>query len=172
VPIIKHLLYDMTVGDLDYHKSSASSMISEEESYESDDASSVVEAPPLAKTKPGRPKPKKLSSNNERAILQRKNTTVVTPSVLRVVKDLYNLNLDVSGVPVFEEQEAVVRKQLKVAKEHHEDPKKMAWGRTLHSIKHFYESVTLDGEKYKVSYSSKSISAFSWAFIDRRCRNG
>ncbi|KAK7034044.1 hypothetical protein VNI00_012475 [Paramarasmius palmivorus] len=151
VPIIKYLLFDTTVGDLDYHGSSASSMISEEESYESD-VSSVVEAPPLipAKAKPGRPKQKRLPSNKERAILQHKNTTVVTPRVLRVVKDLYNLNLDVSGVPVFEEQEAAVRKQLKEAKEHHEDPKKMAWGRTLHSTKHYYESVTLDGEKYKI----------------------
>ncbi|EEB91983.1 hypothetical protein MPER_09571, partial [Moniliophthora perniciosa FA553] len=98
--------------------------------YEGDDYSTVI------------------PSNKEKAVLLHSNDTVVTPVVSRIVKDLYNLELEVSGET--EEQDQVVVKAIKEAKEHNEDPKNVKWGPVADSIRGYYESVTLDGEVYRV----------------------
>ena len=92
---------------------------------------------------------------------QRSKNPVVTPTVKEIVQDLFELTMDVAGTSTFEEEDEAVQQELQKCKEHHEDPKRIRWGKRLVPGLDFYESVSLDGEVYKVSpglhFDSKSL---------------
>ncbi|KAL0581108.1 hypothetical protein V5O48_000897 [Marasmius crinis-equi] len=97
------------------------------------------------------PRPRDKPENNRRK--KRKDTDdsniVVTPIVKAIIQDLFELTLDVAGTSTFEEENEAVQQELQISKEHHDDPKKIRWGKTMVKGLAYYESVTLDGETYR-----------------------
>ncbi|KAF9265676.1 S-adenosyl-L-methionine-dependent methyltransferase [Marasmius fiardii PR-910] len=91
------------------------------------------------------------TSNMELQVLKHNNDTVVTPIVERIVRDLYDLTLEVAGTSTMggEEDEALI-KEIQNVIEHHEDPKCIRWGKRIMSAKNYYESVSLDGVVYTI----------------------
>ncbi|KAJ7510195.1 S-adenosyl-L-methionine-dependent methyltransferase [Mycena galericulata] len=98
------------------------------------------ELPPQQRTK--RPGTRKVNS------LEKDAESFVTPVVGRVVMKHLSSQVSVVGSEMAEVQQNL-SKELRKAREHHDDPESMHWGEKLdHSG--FYSSVRMDGVTYKI----------------------
>ncbi|KAL0066508.1 hypothetical protein AAF712_006551 [Marasmius tenuissimus] len=109
----------------------------------------LQKAPIISELTGGQPR-SKTKAKLPKKQAQRLRNPVVTPTVKIIVQDLFEMTMDVAGTSTFEEEDEAVQQELRKCKEHHEDPKRVKWGRRLAPGLNFYESVSLDGEIYKV----------------------
>ncbi|KAG7092771.1 hypothetical protein E1B28_009094 [Marasmius oreades] len=101
-----------------------------------------------------RPRQSRSTSNMELQVLKHQNDTVVTPVVERIVRDLYDLTLEVAGTSTMgeegEAEDEALAKEIQNVIEHHEDPQRIKWGQQIMNCENYYESVYLDGEVYTI----------------------
>ncbi|KAK0441911.1 S-adenosyl-L-methionine-dependent methyltransferase [Armillaria borealis] len=162
VPLIKHFFEAAGVelelfddGDPSYASAEtpSSDATSDSDSDRATTPSSTATSPsPQARKKKHKPYPvsrkdsaPKMPSNQEKAVLMCRATTVVTPIVGSIAEKLYRNRMEVAGT--LEKDDTPLREVEENIKSHYDNPESIIWGERIE--KHHYATVHLDGVEYQ-----------------------
>lgn len=163
MPLIKHFFEAAGVdlelfddGDSSYASAEtpSSDATSDSHSDRATTPSSTAASPsPQARKKKHKhyPRPRKdpapkMPSNQEKAVLMRRATTVVTPIVGSIAEKLYRNRMEVAGT--LEKDDTPLREVEENIKSHYDNPESIVWGDRI--AKRHYATVHLDGVEYQV----------------------
>ncbi|KAK0196767.1 S-adenosyl-L-methionine-dependent methyltransferase [Armillaria mellea] len=176
VPLIKHFFEAAGVelelfddGDSSY-SSADGEMPSSDATSDSDGdmtttpSSTSASPSPHAKKKKHKPHPRKdpapkMPSNQEKAVLMSRATTVVTPIVGSIAEKLYRNRMEVAGT--LEKDDTPLRDVEENVQSHYDNPESIVWGERIE--RHHYATVHLDGVEYQVGDVVMVMPPKDWA---------
>ena len=95
--------------------------------------------------------------NKEKEVLKHRNSTVVTPVVAHIAKNLFERPLVIAGSLTFDDMDDHVAAEMDNIRAHRSDPKSMEWGDEDPMEPGYYSCVTMDGVTYWASTSSRMV---------------